>query len=354
VASRSRTPMIALTAIDLFCGCGGMTTGLRQAGFTVLAALDNDPLAVETYRMNHAGVYVVENDIRKVNPMIVAREAGVRRHALDLLAGCPPCQGFSSLRTHNGAHVVNDPRNELLFEFLRFVEALMPKAIMFENVPGLMNNPIFSEFCARLATIGYLSSEPQVLDAAEYGVPQRRRRLFMAAGLGFTIDLCSPLRECRSVRDTIGGLPIPGMSDDPLQDAPEHHSEEVLRRIRAIPKDGGSRLDLGRDQQLPCHQQCNGFKDIYGRLRWDGVAPTITSGCTNPSKGRFLHPEQDRALTVREAALLQSFPSTYEFSMRAGKAGASRMIGNAVPPEFARRQALQLRVALERQASKSQ
>ena len=348
-----KTPTDALTAMDLFCGCGGMTVGLEQAGFAVLSAIDNDPLAVETYRMNHKAVRVVEGDIRKANPMLVAHEAGLERGTLDLLAGCPPCQGFSSLRTHNGARVVDDPRNDLLFEFLRFVEALMPRAIMFENVPGLVNDPRFSQFGIRLAEIGYQSSTPQVLNAADYGVPQRRRRLFMAAGLGFAVGLCPPMHEHCSVRDAIGSLAGPGMGDDPLQNVPESHSDEVLRRIQAIPKDGGSRLDLGRDQQLPCHRKCNGFKDIYGRLSWDGVAPTITSGCTNPSKGRFLHPEQDRALTLREAALLQSFPDNYKFSMRGGKAGASRMIGNAVPPELARRQALQLRAALERQASKS-
>ncbi len=349
-----KTHTDSLTAMDLFCGCGGMTVGLDQAGFTVLSAIDNDPLAVETYRMNHDEVRVIEGDIRKADPLAVAREVGLEPRTLDLLAGCPPCQGFSSLRTCNGAHTVDDPRNDLLFEFLRFVEALMPRAIMFENVPGLVNDPKFSQFCRRLAEIGYLYSAPQVLNAADYGVPQRRRRLFMAAGLGFPVGLCPPVHQHCSVREAIGDLPSPGTGDDPLQNVPERHSDEVMRRIRAIPKDGGSRLDLGRDQQLKCHRKCNGFKDIYGRLSWDAVAPTITSGCTNPSKGRFLHPEQDRALTLREAALLQSFPSDYKFSMRGGKTGASRMIGNAVPPELARCQALQLRAALERQASKSQ
>jgi len=339
VASPSRTAMTTLTAIDLFCGCGGMTAGLRQAGFTVLAALDNDPLAVETYRMNHAGVYVVENDVRKASPMAIAREVGVRRHTLDLLAGCPPCQGFSSLRTHNGARVVDDPRNELLFEFLRFVEALMPKAIMFENVPGLMNDPRFSQFCARLAAIGYRSSGPQVLDAADYGVPQRRRRLILVAGRRFDIPLAKPAGTKTTVRDAIGNMPRAGMSGDALHDFPEHHEPRVMELIGRVPHDGGSLVQAGKEYQLECHVRCNGFKDVYGRLAWDQVSPKINSGCTNPSKGRFIHPEEDRAVTLREAALIQTFPRDYCFSLREGKQGAARLIGNALPPRMILQQA---------------
>ena len=112
--------------------------------------------------------------------------------------------------------------------------------------------------------------------------------------------------------------------------------------IRLIPKDGGSRLDLGRQRQLGCHRRCDGFKDVYGRMAWDDVSPTVTGGCVNPSKGRFLHPTKNRCVTLREAALLQSFPPTYRFSLRRGKFPAAQMIGNALPPEFIRRHAKQV------------
>jgi DNA (cytosine-5)-methyltransferase 1 len=140
------------------------------------------------------------------------------------------------------------------------------------------------------------------------------------------------------VRDAIGSLPAPGASGDPLHDLAEARSDRVRRLIAAVPADGGSRKDLDAEFTLPCHARLRGFFDVYGRMRWSEVAPTITGGCVNPSKGRFLHPDQDRAITLREAALLQSFPADYAFSMRRGKYAAAALIGNALPPEFIRRQ----------------
>jgi len=325
-------------AIDLFCGCGGLTLGLKQAGFEVIGAVDNDSLAVETYKVNHPEVHVWERDIQGLTVGWVKRKLGLRKGELDLLAGCPPCQGFSMMRTLNGGYEIYDERNDLIFEFLRFVRELAPKAVMMENVPGLQKDRRFKKLCKELESEGYIVNE-DVLDAADYSVPQRRRRLILLAGLNGEIGFAQKARCKRTVFDAIGGLSLAGKSGDELHDLQESRSKRVKRLIKRIPKDGGSRKDLGKRRQLKCHKKCDGFKDVYGRIAWDKPAPTITSGCTNPSKGRFLHPVENRAITLREAALLQSFPRSYRFNIDASKGAVAELIGNALPPEFVRRHA---------------
>lgn len=321
------------TAVDLFCGCGGLTVGLKRAGFRVLGAVDVDPLSVKTYKANHRDVTLWEKDIRELDPQELLDALGLKKGGLDLLAGCPPCQGFSTMRTLNGALMVDDPRNDLLLEFERFVEALRPRAVMMENVPGLADDKRFEAFLRKLKKLGYLGAH-RVLNAAEYGVPQRRRRLIYLAGLGMEIPFADKAAKMKTVEEAIGGLPKAGQSGDPVHDMPENRTPKVLEVIRLIPKDGGSRRDLPEKFQLECHKRCNGFKDVYGRMAWKEVAPTITSGCFNPSKGRFLHPEEDRAITMREAALLQGFPRRYKFPTTDNKSAVALMIGNALPPPF--------------------
>ncbi len=330
--------MYSPTAIDLFSGCGGLTLGLKQAGFTVIGAVDVDALSVETYEANHPEVVVWHTDIRTLDVSSVKRRLDLRKGQLDLLAGCPPCQGFSCIRTLNGARAARDPRNNLVFEFLRFVNGLMPKAIMMENVPALAADERLARLQQELSACGYLT-ECRILDAADYGVPQRRRRMILLGSRIGAVDFPPPCQRRGTVRDAIGDLPRPGESGDELHDVPVTRAPHVLAMIRRIPRNGGGRTHLGRDSQLPCHRRCDGFKDVYGRMAWDDVAPTITSGCINPSKGRFLHPQEDRAITLREAALLQGFPDDYWFSLRRGKYPAAAMIGNALPPEFVRQQA---------------
>jgi len=236
------------------------------------------------------------------------------------------------MRTLNGALEIDDARNELLLDFQRFVETLQPRAVMLENVPGLADDRRFKKFLRELGRLGYIG-EHRILNAADYGVPQRRRRLIYLAGFGFKIPFATPVRRKKTVRDAIDGLPKAGTSGDPIHDMPEHRTIKVMGIIRRILKDGGSRTDLPRNKQLGCHKRCDGFKDVYGRMAWDDVAPTITSGCFNPSKGRFLHPEEDRAITMREAALLQGFPRRYRFAT-SNKIAVASMIGNALPPPF--------------------
>ncbi|PKN86851.1 MAG: DNA (cytosine-5-)-methyltransferase [Deltaproteobacteria bacterium HGW-Deltaproteobacteria-1] len=321
------------TAVDLFCGCGGVTVGLKKAGFQVLGAVDIDPLSVKTYKANHRKVTLWEKDIREFKPTEMLKKLGLKKGGLDLLAGCPPCQGFSTMRTLNGSIHIEDPRNDLLFEFQRFVDGLLPHIVMLENVPGLADDKKFKRFCSHMKNLGYVG-EHRILNAAAYGVPQRRRRLIYLAGLGKAIPFADEIDKRITVKDAIGSLPKAGKSGDPVHDIIEKRTKKVMDIIRRIPSDGGSRAALSEKYQLTCHKNCNGFKDVYGRMTWNKVAPTITSGCFNPSKGRFLHPVEDRAITMREAALLQGFPPRYKFPETSNKSTLALMIGNALPPPF--------------------
>jgi DNA (cytosine-5)-methyltransferase 1 len=262
-------------------------------------------------------VRLFRKDIRECKPSEMMRALDLRAGQLDLLAGCPPCQGFSSLRTLNGTRPADDDRNNLLFEFARLTIAFLPKTVLLENVPALSSDERLTRFAAILKAAGYECTW-KVLDAADYGVPQRRRRLlFLGSRVGVP-GFPKPAPRRSTVRSAIASLPPPGNSGDALHDSVAAHSAKVAALIRQIPKDGGSRAKLGRDAQLDCHRRLEGFHDIYGRMRWDDVAPTITSGCINPSKGRFLHPEQDRAISLREASLLQGFPRRYRLPWRKG------------------------------------
>jgi len=340
--SRSGRP----SAIDLFSGCGGLTLGLEQADFDVVGAVELDPAAVRTYTANHRKVKVKNTDIRKLSARAFRRELKMRVGELDLLAGCPPCQGFSVLRTRNGSRRNRDYRNDLIYQMLRFAREFRPKALMMENVPGLMGQRPLAILSKGLVALGY-QVVCAIRDAADYGVPQRRRRLILLASRGFEPRFAKELHRVRTVRSAIGAIAEPGRSRDALHNLPEKkRASRVAQLIRDIPKDGGSRTDLPRSRQLGCHKRSNGFRDIYGRMAWNKVAPTITSGCFNPSKGRFLHPEQDRAITMREAAMLQSFPRKYNFDVSCGKEAIALMIGNALPPEFIRRHALEIRKGL--------
>lgn len=337
-----------LRAVDLFAGCGGLTTGLKQAGFRVVAAVEIDRNAVRTYKKNHPEVHVWQTNIRSVVVRELAARSGLSIGRLDLLAGCPPCQAFSRMRSLNRGRRIRDPRQkDLLHELLRFARVLKPKTIMVENVPGLARDRRWRFFIAALQKLGY-TCKSDVLDCADYAVAQRRRRLVLLASRVGVVQFAAP-RKRITVSHVLNGLPRAGKSGDPLHDLPEKRTEKVLTRIRSIPKNGGSRSDLGIKRQLECHRRCNGFKDVYGRMRWGGVAPTITSGCFNPSKGRFLHPRENRAITMREAALLQSFPKRYRFDVQGGKCTVAWMIGNALPPQFVRLHAVMLRKLLQSQ-----
>lgn len=340
-------------AIDLFSGAGGLSVGLKKAGFRVIAGIENNEAAAKTYKMNHRKHILYCDDIRIINPYDVMKDLKIESGELDLLAGCPPCQGFSTHRTRNKCTSVEDQRNDLVYEFYRFVRAMKPKTIMMENVPGLAKDSRIVSLQRKLEKLGYTFGENSITvkDVSNYGVPQRRRRMILLASrFG---EITSP-KECKikqTVFDAIGSLDKPGKTGDYLHDHPVSRSQHINSLISLIPKDGGSRSELPKEYWLPCHiRYPEGYKDVYGRMSWHKVSPTITGGCTNPSKGRFLHPSQNRAITMREAALLQSFPPNYKFSLEKGKEGVSLMIGNALPPEFIRRHAVCIKKHLEKAA----
>ena len=339
------------TAIDLFCGCGGVTAGLKAARFKVIAAVDNDPIACRTYRANHSSVGLIERDIAKVDPWHI-RKSLLKERNLDLLVVCAPCQPFSS---HHKS-IIQDARISLVLQATRFAEALQPRLILFENVPGL-TAPRFRKLRERLATglkeQGYHFGTTKRLDAANFGVPQRRLRCIMLAGKG-EVPPELPQRAMEgmqaTVRTAIEDLePLKSGEADSADDLhfARDHRPVALARLKHIPKNGGSRDSLPSELQLECHKGHRGHPDVYGRMSWDAVAPTLTTGCTDLTRGRFGHPRDDRALTLREAARLQTFPDNYRFV--GNSKDVATQIGNAVPVRLIEQLAPTLRTMLKTQ-----
>ena len=331
--TQRRTPRTWPTAVDLFSGSGSATAALKRAHFRVVAAVDNDAAACATYRLNHPRVRIYEMDIRELDPDAVRRDC-LMDAPLDLMVICAPCQPFSSQnRKRQG-----DLRTRLLISSARFVSVMKPNVVFVENVPGLassVNSDLLAEF-RDICGADYVFGKPACIDAADYGVPQRRVRCLLTAARGREAPQIppptTPAHARRTVRDTISGLSAlaPGEADpnDTLHAARMHHAVAV-ERLRAIPRDGGSRSALPEHLILDCHRNHSGHPDVYGRMKWDDVAPTLTTGCTDVTRGRFAHPEDDRAITPREAALLQTFPRGYRF---AGNLNVvAEQIGNAIP-----------------------
>lgn len=327
------TPPKKLVAADLFSGSGAVTAALKQSGFKIAFAVDNNPTACETYRRNHGEVILREGDIRRITPSKLPAIP-----VIDLLVVCAPCQPFSSQNRKRG----EDPRSNLVLESIKFIQKLSPKLVFFENVPGLASSNVFIALERRLHRLGYLLSKARTFDAADFGVPQRRNRCVLMASKSRSaikyFNKFKPLKSRKTVREAIGDLPPlkAGESDpvDKLHKA-RNHQEIVLDRLKHIPKDGGSRSSLPPQLWLPCHRRVdsnNSYPDVYGRMSWCDVAPTLTTGCTDVTKGRFAHPEQDRAITLREAAILQGFPRKYKFA--GNSSNIATQIGNAVPVGF--------------------
>ncbi|MBD3894940.1 DNA cytosine methyltransferase [Halomonas sp. ML-15] len=329
-----------LNAVDLFSGCGGLTEGLKQAGVKVIGALEFDAKACQTYKLNHPEVELIEDDIRRISPECFSNKLKIEKGKLDLLAGCPPCQGFSTLRTRN-KRASRDERNALIDNFLSYVIHLSPKSVMLENVPGLEKHYRFKQFVSSLRREGYKVSY-KILDVSDYGVAQRRNRLILLANKLQDPVFADKIKMKETVASIIGGLESPSESKDDIHTIPEKRTNQVKEIIKNIPKDGGSRKDLPEHLVLKCHISFSGFSDVYGRMKWDSQSPTITSGCHNPSKGRFLHPDEDRTVTLREASLLQGFPKDYKFIRKHGKESLGLMIGNALPPPFIKAHAAEI------------
>lgn len=340
-----------LTAIDVFAGGGGLTEGLFEAGFNVLGAIELESNALATYKANHPSVKCLNQDVRNVSGRKLRTLTGSRN--IDLLAGCPPCQGFTSLTSK---YKKEDPRNGLIREMSRLVRELKPRAVMIENVPGLVHKGknLYSGFLHSLKCMGYIINET-ILDAVDFGVPQFRKRIVVLAGLGFKIEMPDPTHSKNgvqdkkpwvTVRDTIGPIKAPPtvLADAKKQGTPQdldwhiirQLSSDNLKRIKAA-KPGKSWTVIPESLRPNCHKgDYKGFSNVYGRMLWDQPSPTITGGCTTLSKGRFGHPDANRTISVREAALLQSFPSDYVFDTPY-MGHVCDIIGNALPPLFAKK-----------------
>lgn len=327
------------TAVDLFAGAGGASQGLSNAGFDVVAAVESDPRAAETWRFNHDGL-MIERDVRRVEPHELL--GVVRAEGLTLLKACPPCQGFSSLR---GGSTPNEAQNDLVLDTLRMVDGLKPRAVLLENVPGLQRDQRFDQLAAEMVERDY-SLQHYIIEASLLGVPQRRRRLVVvavqsnlgcpAAGLDHLIPLKvrhPPVTAGEALQELATSL----SSGDPWH-IWRKSGPVVARRIAAIPADG-TRFDLPIELRLKCHVRLDGEASgkqatgSYGRVKSNQFAPTMTTRCTTPACGSFIHPTANRGLSLREAAAFQTFPPDYAWS--GNYDSVERQIGNAVPVRMA-------------------
>lgn len=328
-----------VSAIDLFCGAGGLSHGLQEAGIAVAAGVDNDATCAYPFEANIEAAFL-ERDVRDVTAGQLERLWAPG--AVRMLAGCAPCQPFSPYR--RGADTSKEEEWPLLAEFGRLVADTLPEIVTMENVPRIGRARVFTEFIELLGTCGYQVSW-RSCNGLDYGLPQGRRRLvLLASRLGPLPVPEGPLRgePHRTVRQTIAAMPplASGQIDpgDPL-----HRSRALteinLKRLRASTP-GGTWEQWPEELLAPCHRKTSGstFRNVYARMEWDKPAPTITTMAHNFGTGRFGHPEQDRTISLREAAMLQGFPQDYQFVRRDAEVYFShlgRLIGNAVPPPIA-------------------
>ena len=339
VRRRGRLPKIEV--VDLFCGTGGLSYGMKSRGLHILSGYDIDPTCKYAYETNNGAKFQFK-DIRDVKGEDVKR--CYSRKSIRVLAGCAPCQPFSSYAHTNKK---KDPNKyDLLYEFGRLVKEVQPDIVTMENVPSILTfslKPVFSDFVDTLRKEGY-NVKYQVVFCPDYGIPQTRRRLVLLASRLGSISLIEKTNtpeNYKTVGDVIRNLePIEagGMSiTDPL-----HRCRSLsginMQRIMNTPY-GGSWKDWPEELLLDCHRKESGksFGSVYGRMKWEEPSPTITTECTGIGNGRFGHPEQNRAISIREAALLQTFPITYRFFEKESEVSlknASRYIGNAVPPRL--------------------
>lgn len=329
-----------LTCIEGFCGAGGMSLGLKQAGFDIKLAFDINEDAVKTYN-NNLGGHCLQLDASVISGKFLLDKAGINSR-LDLFSGGPPCQGFSKQR--KGAHLLNDERNKLVLEYSRLVNELNPRAFLFENVEIFgqkRGQDLIREVKEKLFKYNIFTF---FICSSDFGVAQKRGR-FIMIGIDKSENCDYPKLEKvdneLTIKDVIGNLPPPPDDYSEHCEIPNHIKCKITKlneeRFSYVPPGGGWK-DIPHDLRLKCHQNVDtnsgGWPDVYGRLEWDKQCPTITAGFDSFTRGRYGHPSQNRAITLREGAMLQGFPVDYRFY---GKRDAIRLqIGNAVPPPVAK------------------
>ena len=326
---------INIRAVDLFCGIGGLTHGLRLAGIDVKAGFDNDPSCRFAYEANNSGATFTEEDA--CNLSFSDFESHYQGADLTALVGCAPCQPFSAHTRRQRGPDGDDC--SLIDEFARLIAEGLPDLVFMENVPGLAKHEAFGTLCSRLTDLGY-AHQFDVVSCADYGVPQNRKRLVLVASRLGQISLPSPSSTGKTVRDFISDLPPIGDGSVCASD-PAHAcmplSKTNRSRIRQS-KPGGSWRDWEPHLVSKCHTKSY-YPAPYGRMSWDASAPTITTQFCYYSTGRFGHPEQHRAISVREGALLQTFPRDYALIESPDSPPPihklARQIGNAVPVNLA-------------------
>lgn len=331
---------IAATAVDLFCGAGGLTRGLLDAGIPVAAGYDVDEACRFPYEHNNKGAVFKKVSVTDLDAATLAAHypPGHTR----ILVGCAPCQTFSKYT--QGLDNDDDPKWTLLDEFARLVREVKPDIVSMENVPELQRHDVFDRFLNTLANEGFRftdDAEKRVVYCPDYGIPQHRRRLVLVASRLGPIELITPThpgKRQRSVRVALSELPALAAGEASETD-PLHRTSELsplnLRRIRQS-RPGGTWRDWPDELVAACHREKSGktYPSVYGRMEWDKPSPTITTQFFGFGNGRFGHPEQDRALSLREGAILQSFPKRYQFVEKGGNycfKAIGRLIGNAVP-----------------------
>lgn len=329
-----------IKAIDFFCGAGGLTRGLLDAGISVVAGVDNDDRVRKTYESNNAPSRFVAADIKNVDIGTLREELNIGPKEPTLYAACTPCQPFSTLNTMHA----EDNRKSLLLDFAAIVEQVPPDYIIVENVPGLGNaygKEIYDEFERTLKNHKF-QIDAEKLDAKYFGVPQTRKRFILVASRHGAPHL--PKQATRKRLSTVGDTirRFPAIADGEESASHKNHVARKLRPhhlriVEAVPANGGSRRDVADTSiLLKCHQKNpNAHKDVFGRMSWDLPAPTLTCRCTDVYCGRFIHPEQHRGISLREAAVLQTFDDHYEFYGDSILEQA-RQIGNAVPVKLAK------------------
>ena len=356
--------MKKIKAIDLFSGCGGVSIGLTKAGFDVACAVEIDEAAVKAYKNYHLlkNVNVIQDDICKLSGEDILKAGNISRDEIYLLAGCPPCQKFSMQnRINNSDESKIDEVKKLLMEYKRIIKEIYPPFVLMENVPGIRSSyggRIIKEFISELENVNASAKERykvvcDVVNAADYGVPQLRKRFVLHAvrydiyeilqskGMDVSLPETTHSKDGKgdkkrwvTVRETFEGLPKISAGERYCDDKIKNHycanlSDINIERMKIIRANGGTRTALPEHLVLKCHKKYTGHADVYGVMNPDSPAPTMTGGCLSYSKGRFGHPFEDRAISVREAARLQTFPDDYVFGESLTKAALE--IGNAVP-----------------------